>query len=130
LGIAGAVAALGGMHLVTVVAASVFASTLADCCWYLVGRRFGYRVLANLCRLLLAPDLCVRQAETNYQRWGASLLIFAKFIPGVATVAPPLAGVVHMGQRAFLLLIGLLAAYCSMKKRNISLLASGPRISV
>jgi membrane protein DedA with SNARE-associated domain/rhodanese-related sulfurtransferase len=101
--IAGAVAASGRIDLITVVAASVVASTLADYCWYLVGRRFGYRVLARLCRLSLAPDLCVRQAETNYQRWGASLLIFAKFIPGVATVAPPLAGVVHMGQRAFLL---------------------------
>ncbi|MDB5791097.1 MAG: sulfurtransferase [Massilia sp.] len=101
--IAGALAASGGLDLVTVIAASVLASTLADYCWYLIGRRFGYRVLAKLCRLSLAPDFCVRQAETNYQRWGASLLIFAKFIPGVATVAPPLAGVVNMGQRPFLL---------------------------
>jgi membrane protein DedA with SNARE-associated domain/rhodanese-related sulfurtransferase len=105
--IAGAMAASGAGSLAAIVAASVLASTIADYGWYLAGRRMGYRVLATLCRLSLVPDLCVRQAETRYQRWGANLLLVAKFIPGVATVAPPLAGVMRMGQRAFILSVGL-----------------------
>lgn len=105
--VAGAFAAAGGVNLPAIVAASVAGALIADNGWYLVGRRYGYRVLAALCRFSLAPDLCVRQSETNYQRWGANLLLFAKFIPGVALVAPPLAGMVRMGHRRFLLFVGL-----------------------
>lgn len=105
--IAGSLAAAGHLNPVLVIAAAVTASTLADYGWYLAGRRLGYTVLVILCRLSLSPDLCVRQAETSYERWGASLLLFAKFIPGVATIAPPLAGVLRMPRHVFLLYAGM-----------------------
>lgn len=101
--LAGGLAAAGELDPFFVVAAAVMASALADYSWYLTGRRLGYSVLVLLCRLSLSPDLCVRQAEMKYERWGPSLLLCAKFIPGAATIAPPLAGVLHMPRQVFLL---------------------------
>jgi len=49
-----------------------------------------------LCRISLTPDSCVSQTQTSFERWGAKALIFAKFVPGLAMMAPPLAGAVGM----------------------------------
>ncbi len=105
--IAGGLIAAGKLDPVLVMAAAVAASTLADYSWYLTGRRLGYPVLVMLCRLCLSPDLCVRQAETHYRRCGVSLLLFAKFMPGAAMFAPPLAGVLRMPRHLFLLYAGM-----------------------
>src|SRR6266496_939821 len=40
----------------------------------------------------LSPDSCVRDTEARFERWGMKSLLFAKFVPGFSTVAPPLAG--------------------------------------
>jgi hypothetical protein len=60
-------------------------------------------VLARLCRLSLEPDSCVRQAENVFTRYGARALLVAKFVPGLTTVVPPLAGVVGIGRIRFAL---------------------------
>lgn len=78
------------------------ASLLADLFWYELGRRHGSRVLAFLCRISLEPDSCVRRTEDVFQRHGARSLLIAKFIPGLNTAAPPLAGMVGMTRRRFL----------------------------
>src|SRR5256886_14393869 len=57
---------------------------------------YGGRVMNLLCRISLTPDSCVSQTQTSFERWGAKALIFAKFIPGLAMMAPPLAGAVGM----------------------------------
>jgi rhodanese-related sulfurtransferase len=49
-------------------------------------------VLGLLCRLSLEPDTCVRLTHQAFDRYGQASLIFCKFIPGLSTVAPPLAG--------------------------------------
>lgn len=82
---------------------AVAASLLADWVWYLAGRAFGYRVLSLLCRLSVNPGSCVSQAETRFVRWGAWSLLFAKFIPGFSTVAPPIAGALNMPLGRFML---------------------------
>src|SRR2546430_11487998 len=47
-----------------------------------------------------SSDVCssdlVSQTQTSFERWGAKALIFAKFVPGLAMMAPPLAGAVGM----------------------------------
>jgi len=53
--------------------------------------RYGL-LLVFVCRVSLSPDSCVRQTETLFERTGMVSLLFAKFIPGYSTVAPPLAG--------------------------------------
>src|SRR5258706_6669550 len=90
--VAGALAVCGGMSLPAIIGVAVVASLLGDLIWYVFGRIYGLRVLRLLCRVSISPDSCVRQTEERFLRWGAPSLMFAKFVPGFATVAPPLAG--------------------------------------
>ena len=109
--VAGALVADGKLFGPTVLSATVVASTLADTVWYIAGWRYGNRVMKTLCRISLSPDSCVRQTEARFGRWGASLLLFAKFIPLVAMIAPPLAGAMHVRRVTFLLFSALGAVF-------------------
>ncbi len=100
---AGALAGLGQLDLGLLLLISVVAAVPADFVWYEIGRRRGIAVIRFLCRISLEPDSCVRDTETRFARLGAHSLVLAKFIPGVETVAPPLAGVFHMRRSRFLL---------------------------
>lgn len=81
--------------------ASVVACELADFSWYWAGRRFGNRVMRLLCRVSLNPDSCVSETQLRFERWGYGALVIAKFVPGLATIAPPLAGVTRMNVGRF-----------------------------
>jgi len=74
----------------------VVAALTSDLLWYELGRRRGVKVLQFLCRISLEPDSCVRRTEGTFERYGAKSLLVAKFIPGLNTVAAPLAGVFGM----------------------------------
>ncbi|HEY4446188.1 MAG TPA: DedA family protein/thiosulfate sulfurtransferase GlpE [Steroidobacteraceae bacterium] len=102
--VAGAVAAAGQMPLLSLFAWAVIACLIADCGWYLVGQRFGIRVLKTLCKISLEPDSCVSQTQTRFERWGINSLVIAKFIPGLAIIAPPMAGAMRVGWPRFVLL--------------------------
>jgi membrane protein DedA with SNARE-associated domain len=101
--VAGALARDGQMSSTHVVLVSVAASLIADWLWFALGRRHGYRILRTLCRISLSPDSCVRDTEARFERWGLKSLLFAKFVPGFSTVAPPLAGAAKRSTLAFLL---------------------------
>lgn len=88
-------------------AAAILASVIADLLWYAAGRVFGYRVLSGLCRLSLNPGSCVSSAETLFTRWGAWSLVVAKFVPGLSTVGPPIAGSLSLPLTSFLAAAGL-----------------------
>ncbi len=100
---AGALAGLGQLDLGLLILISVVTAVPADLIWYEIGRRRGIGVIRFLCRISLEPDSCVRDTETRFARRGAHSLVLAKFIPGVETVAPPLAGVFQMRRSRFLL---------------------------
>ncbi|HKW89044.1 MAG TPA: VTT domain-containing protein [Candidatus Acidoferrales bacterium] len=99
---AGALAGAHRMSLAIAFLIPVFAATIGDIGWFEFGRRRGGRVLNLICRISLEPDSCARRTEDLYARYGAKSLLFAKFIPGLATVAPPLAGVFRMRWSRFL----------------------------
>ena len=101
--VAGAYAAMGGRPLWQLVAVGVAAALVADTGWYLAGRKFGIRILGILCRVSLSPDSCVRQTESIFQRFGATSMIFAKFVPGFASVATALAGAMRLRYAIFVL---------------------------
>ena len=101
--VVGAVAARSHSPLLQVVAVSTAACLIADAFWYVAGGRYGGRVLRLMCRLSLSPDTCVRQTESIYQRWGAPSLLVAKFVPGFATVATSMAGLMRTRWRSFAL---------------------------
>src|SRR5258705_4516804 len=79
------------------------AALSADSIWYVLGKVKGIRILQFLCKISLEPDSCVRRTEGIFSKQGARSLLLAKFIPGLSTVAPPLAGIFHMRARMFLL---------------------------
>jgi rhodanese-related sulfurtransferase len=49
----------------------------------------------------------VKQSELRFQRWRGRVLLIAKFVPGLSTVAPPLVGAMGLRLPTFLLLDGL-----------------------
>jgi len=104
--VAGALAADGTLSAPAVFGAAFAASMIGDSAWYVAGRRYGRRVMTTLCRISLSPDSCVRQTESYFDRWGGLTLALGKFIPGLATVAPPLAGAMRIRWRSYLLLNG------------------------
>jgi membrane protein DedA with SNARE-associated domain/rhodanese-related sulfurtransferase len=102
--VAGAMAAEGKLPLPSLFAYSVMACLVADCGWYLVGQKYGIRVLKTLCKISLEPDSCVSQTQSRFERWGINSLAIAKFIPGLAIIAPPMAGAMRIGWLRFVLL--------------------------
>jgi len=104
---AGALAGTGRMSFFASLFCAVLAALAADMLWYQLGRRRGIKVLQFLCKISLEPDSCVRRTEGVFAKQGARSLLLAKFLPGLGTVAPPLAGIFHMRARRFLLFDGL-----------------------
>lgn len=108
--VAGAVAASGKMSAPALYALAVAACVMADSTWYMAGRRYGGRVMSLLCRVSLSPDSCVSQTQGAFERWGAKALLVAKFVPGLALIAPPLAGATRMSFGRFIVFSALGAA--------------------
>ena len=82
--------------------AVLLACLLADSTWYALGRRYGNSVLKFLCRLSFEAATCVVKTEGYFQRRGAVTLLFAKFVPGLSTVAAPIAGQTGMRYGRFI----------------------------
>src|SRR5437867_2515379 len=104
---AGALAGTGKMNWVVALTAAAFGSVLADLIWFYLGRHRGQRVLSLLCRISLEPDSCVRRTQGFFTRYGMKGVVAAKFIPGLSTLAPPLAGSTGVSAPRFLFFDGL-----------------------
>src|SRR5438874_7121243 len=89
---AGTLAATGRINWFVALSAATVGSLLADLIWFYLGRHYGNRVLNLLCRISLEPDSCVRRTQDVFARYGMRGVVVAKFIPGLSTLAPPLAG--------------------------------------
>ena len=99
----GALAAHGRSSIPLVLGAISAAALAIDFVWYELGRRRGARVLVRLCQLSLEADSWLRRAESTFARHGARSMLAAKFIPGLTTVMPPLAGVFAIPRGRFAL---------------------------
>ena len=104
---AGALSAEHQISFSLALLAGVTASLVADSAWFLVGRKYGHIVLRLLCKLSLEPTICVRRTTDSFSRRREVTLMIAKFVPGLATLAPPVAGQNGMGIGAFLLFDGI-----------------------
>jgi membrane protein DedA with SNARE-associated domain len=100
---AGALAGTGHLNFFFSLFLAVLAAVTADCVWYWLGRVRGIKILQLLCKISLEPDSCVRRTQGVFSKQGARSLLLAKFLPGLGTVAAPLAGIFHMRPRRFLL---------------------------
>jgi membrane protein DedA with SNARE-associated domain len=99
----GALVGAGHFNMAVALLVVVAACLVADLAWFELGRRHGARILALLCRISLEPDSCVRRTENALAAGGARTLLLAKFLPGLSTAAPPVAGMLHMRLSRFLL---------------------------
>jgi membrane protein DedA with SNARE-associated domain/rhodanese-related sulfurtransferase len=99
---AGTLSATHRLSAASALAAVLAACILSDSTWYLLGKRFGNRVLGILCRLSIEATTCVARTERYFSRRGAITLLFAKFVPGLSTVAAPIAGQSGMTYPRFL----------------------------
>jgi membrane protein DedA with SNARE-associated domain/rhodanese-related sulfurtransferase len=103
----GALSATGKFSLVMGIVATMLACLIADIFWFYLGQYRGNKVLGFLCRVSLEPDSCVRRTQNVFTRFGLRGIVIAKFIPGMSTVAPPLAGMAGIPISRFLLVDGL-----------------------
>ena len=129
--VAGAVAADHHLWGAELFIGAVLACLAADTGWYLAGRWYGNAVMRLLCGISLTPDYCVSETQQRFERWGQKAVIFAKFVPGLSIIAPPLAGALRMGGLRFVGLStlgsmlwvgGFLAAGAMFRKQIDSLL--------
>src|SRR3981081_1393707 len=93
---AGAAVASHALQGPPVLAVALLALLLGDSLQFVLGRYMGWALLGFLCRVSVNPETCIlRSAESFYKR-GKTTLVIAKFIPGVNTMAAPLAGSMKM----------------------------------
>jgi len=104
---AGALSAAGRFNLALGLLVSVAACLLADGIWFFLGRYRGNQVLGLLCRISLEPDSCVRRTQNVFTKFGLPGVLLAKFVPGMSTVAPPVAGMSNVSAGRFLFVDGM-----------------------
>jgi len=99
---AGAAVAAHALWGPSVLLVALAALLLGDSVQFFLGRSMGWSLLGFLCRVSINPETCIlRSAESFYKR-GKITLVIAKFIPGVNTMAAPLAGSMKMRYWQFL----------------------------
>src|SRR5579862_1005425 len=99
---AGAAAASHALSVPGVLLAAMVALLIGDTAQFWLGRYSGWALLGFLCRVSMNPETCIlRSAESFYKR-GKVTLVIAKFIPGINTMAAPLAGSMNMRFGQFL----------------------------
>ena len=100
---AGALVASGSLNLGSVILAGVVGCLLADYAWFLAGRWWGHRVVRALCAFSMDGQHCAVRARRLFARRGLPSLMFAKFVPGLDGLMPPLAGMLNAASVPFLL---------------------------
>jgi membrane protein DedA with SNARE-associated domain/rhodanese-related sulfurtransferase len=99
---AGAAAHGGSLHLGVLILCAGLAGLLGDTIMYTGGRFTGWWLLAGICRISMNPEQCIFGSAKQFYERGPKTLMFAKFVPGLATVAAPLAGSLNMRLGRFL----------------------------
>jgi membrane protein DedA with SNARE-associated domain/rhodanese-related sulfurtransferase len=102
--IAGGASARGSLLGSYALGGALLAMVIGDTLMFLMGRYTGWWLLGVLCRISLNPESCILRSADSFYRRGRMLLVVAKFIPGINTMAPPLAGCMNMPLLQFLAL--------------------------
>ena len=89
---AGGMSAAHKLHIAYALPLILLACLISDSAWYWLGRRYGSRVLEVLCRFSLEAATCVTRTQGMVSRRGPITLLFAKFVPGLGTMAAPITG--------------------------------------
>ena len=122
---AGAMVAVSPKQFWLVLLATAVPCLLGDAMWDELGRWKGRSMIAAMCRISFVPDALEEKAHAGLDRFHGMTLLWAKWIPGVAHLAPPVAGAARLPRGRFHLynssgsllwiLIMLLAGVISMR---------------
>jgi len=99
---AGAAVASHTLSGIGVLTAAIVALVIGDIVQFWLGRYTGWALLGFLCRLSMNPETCILRAAESFYKRGKITLLFAKFVPGINTMAAPLAGSMKMRFGQFL----------------------------
>jgi membrane protein DedA with SNARE-associated domain len=99
---AGAAAAAHILSLPIALLDALVAMMIGDVLLFFLGRYTGWALLGVLCRVSLNPETCILRSAESFYKHGKLTLLFAKFVPGINTMAPPLAGSMKMRTAQFL----------------------------
>jgi membrane protein DedA with SNARE-associated domain len=98
---AGAIVAMSPMRFWMILCATALPCLLGDAMWYELGRWKGRSVIRALCRISFVPDALEQKACTGLDRYHGVSLLWAKWVPGVAHLAPPVAGAARIPRLRF-----------------------------
>jgi membrane protein DedA with SNARE-associated domain/rhodanese-related sulfurtransferase len=79
-----------------VIVTALCAMMLGDALMFWLGRSTGWWLLGVLCKISLNAESCILRAAESFLKRGRIMLVFAKFVPGINTLSPPLAGSMNM----------------------------------
>ncbi|MFD2765378.1 DedA family protein [Micromonospora eburnea] len=98
--VGGVLAHEGRLPLWAVMVAAIFGAALGDQVGYLVGRRYGHRLLDRAPRRLVRPEE-VRRGLALIRRRGALAVVLGRWVAALRALVPGLAGMSGMHRRAF-----------------------------
>jgi membrane protein DedA with SNARE-associated domain len=104
---AGAMVAVNPLQFWLVLFATAVPCLLGDAMWYELGRWKGRAVIAAMCRISFVPDSLEQKAYNGLDHFKGISLLYAKWIPGVAHLAPPVAGAARLPRLRFHLYNGV-----------------------
>lgn len=98
----GAACAKGVLSPTVGIVVAVCSMMTADIILFMLGRHTGWWLLGLLCRVSVNPEACIYSSATYFHKRGRTALLFAKFLPAINTMAPPMAGSMNMHPAVFL----------------------------
>ena len=93
----------GELHLPYLILLGIAACTVGDNLGYLLGRRGGRRLLERYQHIFRIRNRTIHRGERLFARHGHIAIFFARFIFGMRIIAGPLAGVLRMPWRQFVI---------------------------
>ena len=108
-----AVSPINAVDIALLIMTAALGSLIGDILLYFAGKKLGSSVLGKLCRISLSPDSCVKSSGDIFSRYGPPALTVVKFIPGLSTLAPVVAGVYAMPIFSFIAFSLIGAAFYS-----------------
>jgi membrane protein DedA with SNARE-associated domain/rhodanese-related sulfurtransferase len=104
---AGAMVHKGELNLAGVLCAGVLGCICGDQLWFEAGRFWGSRIIRMLSIFSNNPQRSTQRSKDIFARWGVRSLVFAKFVPGLDGITPPLAGMEGTRRSEFLVFDGV-----------------------
>jgi membrane protein DedA with SNARE-associated domain/rhodanese-related sulfurtransferase len=100
--VAGGASARGSLQASRALPGALAVMLAGDTVMFLMGRYTGWWLLGLVCRVSLNPESCILRSADSFYKRGRIMLVFAKFVPGINTIAAPMAGSMNMRLSQFL----------------------------